>query len=707
MKRNPEKALFGLIVATGMSSVVSQLLIIREYLTQFQGNEYVIALIFFAWLLLGGCGSMLAGLITPRYFKANDGRLAGLSLLAAALPVMTLMTIRLMRDIVFTHGASAGFYKTFGFIFITLGPYGLLVGFILPYSLAVLRFHDSGYSATKVYMFDNIGDCAGGALFSFVLIVLVSPLQAVMLAAGLLILAAGNLLRTSGRLALKTVAGVGLTVLVLASGFFCEIPSLKPSSGRLAWYQESRYGRITVVQDREQATIFADGVPLTNTLDVAAAEAAVHYPMSQTRHPGTVLIVSAGSGMLRELEKYRPTAVDYVELNPEIAAAQFRFNLLKKIGNLRIISEDGRAYLGDTPKKYDAVIINISDPKTFQANRYYTTDFYRLVKETLNPRGILGFSITGYANYISESRLRFVSSLHRTVKEHFQNVLILPGDRIFFICSDGPVDRDIPGRLAVKGIRTDYVDGYYYGSVTDERIDGLARQLIQAIPANTDTDPYLMRLMFAQWFEKFATTPLWLYLGLAVVLALYLIKISKEEYLLFSTGFMTMGSEILVVFAFQIFFGYIYSQISLIVTIFLAGLLPGAWLGQKLGGNPAVAMRLTDGLLIGMLLLLALVILPEKAQPSVGLLLSFGFSVAVLCGCQFPLALRSGGQGQRKTAYAFTADLGGAACGALLTSVLLIPYLGLDGTLIVLMALKITSLLVTGFKGRRLKCQAS
>jgi spermidine synthase len=182
-------------------------------------------------------------------------------------------------------------------------------------------------------------------------------------------------------------------------------------------------------------------------------------------------------------------------------------------------------------------------------------------------------------------------------------------------------------------------------------------------------------------------------------------KISKEEYLLFSTGFMTMGSEILVVFAFQIFFGYIYSQISLIVTLFLAGMLPGAWLGQKLGRNPVNAMRLTDGLLIGMLVLLALIILPENAQPSVGLLLSFGFGVSVLCGCQFPLALRSGGEDHRKTAYAFTADLTGAACGALLTSVLLIPYLGLAGTLIALMAIKVTSLLVTGFKGRRLKVE--
>ncbi len=697
MKRNPEKALSGLIVATGISSVVSQLLIIRETLTQFQGNEYVIALIFFAWLLLGGCGSLLSGLVTPRYFKADTGKLAGLSFLAAVLPVVTLMTIRLARDAVFAHGASTGFYKTFGFIFVTLGPYGVLIGFILPYSLAVLRAYSPGYAATKVYLFDNIGDCAGGALFSFVLIVLVTPFQAVMITSGLLTLSAGNLLRPPGRLPLKTIAAAGAALSVLAAGMFFEIPSLKPSQGRLAGYQESRYGRIIVVQDREQATIYTDGVPLTSNLDVAATEAAVHYPMSQTRHPGSVLIISARGGMLRELEKYQPSAIDYVELNPEIVTTQFRFNLLKKIDNLRVISQDGRAYLAATTKKYDAVIINISDPETFQANRYYTTAFYRLVKARLNPQGVVSFSVDGYANYISASKLQFVSSLYQTVKPFFKNILLLPGDRIFFICSDGRIDRDIPGRLARKSIRTDYVSGYFYGNVTDERITGLARQLIPDIPANRDTDPYLMRLMFSRWFEKFATSPQWLYLSLGLLLALYLIRISREEYLLFSTGFMTMGSEILVIFAFQVFFGYIYYQISLIVTIFLAGLLPGALLGQKLSRGPQNAMRLTDGLLIGLCLCLALIILPENARPSSGALLGVGFCVSFLCGCQFPLALRSGGEDHRKAASAFTADLVGAAYGALLTSVLLIPYLGLTGTLATLVGLKVSSLLVTGF----------
>ena len=55
-----------MVIATGISSVVTQLLTIREFLTQFQGNEIVIALIFFNWLILGGIGTLMArGVLKP------------------------------------------------------------------------------------------------------------------------------------------------------------------------------------------------------------------------------------------------------------------------------------------------------------------------------------------------------------------------------------------------------------------------------------------------------------------------------------------------------------------------------------------------------------------------------------------------------------------------------------------------------------------
>ncbi|UCD79394.1 MAG: hypothetical protein JSW26_29040, partial [Desulfobacterales bacterium] len=78
MKKNTDRAIIRVVIATGISSVVTQLLTIREFLTQFQGNEMIIALILFNWLVLGGLGTRLARVISKRYQAAAD-RLAWLS----------------------------------------------------------------------------------------------------------------------------------------------------------------------------------------------------------------------------------------------------------------------------------------------------------------------------------------------------------------------------------------------------------------------------------------------------------------------------------------------------------------------------------------------------------------------------------------------------------------------------------------------------
>jgi hypothetical protein len=79
MKKN-ECATLLVIIATGISSVAVQLITIREFLAQFHGNEFVISLILFSWLILGGIGTLVAHLITPHYWQPSSSRLCWLSL---------------------------------------------------------------------------------------------------------------------------------------------------------------------------------------------------------------------------------------------------------------------------------------------------------------------------------------------------------------------------------------------------------------------------------------------------------------------------------------------------------------------------------------------------------------------------------------------------------------------------------------------------
>lgn len=151
-----------------------------------------------------------------------------------------------------------------------------------------------------------------------------------------------------------------------------------------------------------------------------------------------------------------------------------------------------------------------------------------------------------------------------------------------------------------------------------------------------------------------------------------------------------MGSELLVIFAFQILFGYIYLQIGLIVTVFLAGLLPGAWLGDKVRYRGKTVLRVTDGVLI-FLLIIFVMFFKTGYRLTPAAFLTFGFAVALTCGSQFPAALHLSGGDNPAATRAFSADLIGAACGALATSVVFIPLFGIIWAAVGLIGLKLLS----------------
>ncbi|MDJ0811365.1 MAG: hypothetical protein QNJ01_14790 [Desulfobacterales bacterium] len=693
--KSPSRAVARLVVATGVASVVAQLTVIREYLAAFQGNEFVIALILFSWLAWGGVGTWSAGLLIRVERLPHRAVLAHLSTALAGLAVIQLAGIRLLRDLVFTPGTSVGFYPTLAYIALGIGPYAFLVGLLLPYSLHVLRRSGHpAYPGAKIYILDNLGDVAGGALFAFVLIYWATPLQALAVAGLPLVGAAMSLNATGGGNPLGRWMSAGAVLVVMFLGGAFERHTLTPTSGRLLHYEESRFGRILAVQQAEQITLLKDGLPVAGTQNVALAEEAIHYPLSQLARPEAVLLISGEGGMLHELAKHRPQRVDYVELDPVMTALQFRYGLLATIPGLNVRHRDGRAFLKEHTGRYDAIIVSLPEPDTFQVNRFFTDEFFRLASRRLAPGGVFSFSMEGFENYLAAPQQRKLTTLYHTAIRHFDRVQLLPGLRIFFICRQQDVDLDIPAALARRGVETLYIRGYFDGNLTAERISQL-NVLVKAPTApNTDFQPRLMRIMFDQWFARFDTSPLIFYVVLGAGLAVYLLRMTRAEFVLFSTGFMTMGSEILVIFAFQVLFGYIYFQIGLIVTVFLAGLLPGAWLGSRLASRARMVLARGDILLVLLVagFILALAAYGERLPAA--FFLVFGFLTSLVCGFQFPAALAIEGGDGRAATRAFSADLMGASTGTLITSVGLIPYAGLYGAAAGLIALKLISLFV-------------
>jgi len=685
-----------LILATGVSSVATQLLTIREFLAQFAGNEWTIAVIFFNWLVLGGLGTFLARPAGRGLLPASPAALARLSMVASALPVAHLLAIRMLRDLFFTFGTQAGFYGLLAFSFFTTAPYCLLIGFLLPYTLLVLRSRAPGYAGVTVYMTDNIGDVAGGALFSFVLVFLTTPMTALVITGFPLLIAALWLFTTTRQIRPATLAGAGAAALVLLAGLAVEQASLAPGQGEIVHYKESRYGRIVVTRRQLQHTLFLDGRPVAGAHDPQAAEEMAHYPLAQIDAPGRVLLVSALPGILREIQKHRPGHIDYVELDPAVAGAMFRFGLISPFPNVTVIHQDARRMLAGPGPAYDAIIVCLPEPDTFQLNRFYTESFFVQARQRLAPGGVLAFAMEGFDAYVADADRQKLSTVYNTAARVFAHVALVPGGKTFFLCSNRPVTLDIPARLEKKGVPTVHISGYFHGTVTPLRIAGLSALLNPAAPVNTDLSPVLMQQMFARWFSLFGQSPAPFFLAAGLVLALWLVRASAGEVVLFSNGFVHMAAEILAIFAFQIFFGYIYFQIGLLVTVFLAGLLPGAWMGQRLQQRSKTTILGLDALLIVLVGGFVLLLYGMKASLGPWAYLVFGVAVSWACGFQFAAILQRFGDTHKLAVNAFSADLVGAAFGALAASTLLIPRFGVAGTAMALVALKLISMIVAG-----------
>jgi len=83
--------------ALGFTSVVGQILLMRELIVVFYGNELALGIMLGGWLFWAGVGSLLAAALAPRLKFL--GRLPALALLQALLGVASVGSLLCVRAI--------------------------------------------------------------------------------------------------------------------------------------------------------------------------------------------------------------------------------------------------------------------------------------------------------------------------------------------------------------------------------------------------------------------------------------------------------------------------------------------------------------------------------------------------------------------------------------------------------------------------------
>jgi len=449
------------LAAVGFTSTIAQVVLMRELVATFYGNELLFGLVLAAWLAWVAVGSWGLARLAERRQWGTRTFAAGLALAAALFPTQ----IALVRDVRALLGVTPGAFVEFGpmvvAVVLILAPLCLLGGFL--FTLGARLTVEQGSTAGRAYVWESAGAVVGGTLFSFLLIRWLDPFQTALLVAAVNLTVALQLLKpVTCSLKRSLICLFLLALAALPLGHHLHTATLRWQWSDLAFAADSPYGRITI-QARDGQRVFYENGMLAFETQGTFPEEVAHFPLLMHPDPRSVLLVGGGvAGDVREILKHPVAGVTYVELDPlliEAAQAHLPPEDAAVLNDPRVtlILSDGRLYVKTARRTFDVVILDLPEPATGALNRFYTQEFFEEVHAVLNPGGVFALGLPSAENYWSPELARRNASVYHTLHRVFPEVIVLPGEHNFFLASDAPLETDpavLAGRLTERGIET-------------------------------------------------------------------------------------------------------------------------------------------------------------------------------------------------------------------------------------------------------------
>lgn len=693
---NPQLKLSAFLL--GSTSLIAQVILLREFLSVFNGNELVIGLVLANWMIITGVGALL-GASPLKITKSSTVVISGL-LILSVLPIVTTFLINFLKNRLFPMGAMISLSQIFLTSLILLIPFCLLSGFLFTTISRSFSEINKKNNAGFAYGFESAGSVAGGLLSGLLLIFVFSTVESLL---AMTIINSLLLFLISLKNEGRKLAGWSLAIILSTFGLLF----MQPEKMIRSWVypnqvvevsKDSPYGNIVITRRGKMWSVYNNNVLLFDSENFMTDEETVHFAMVQHPHPSHVLLVSGGiPGQLEELKKYQLTSIDYVEDN------RWLWGLMKdsldKImtKNMTLYKTDPQFFIRKTNNKYDVVLLNLQSPSTLQSNRFYTVEFFSQLKEKLNREAVITFGLPAPVNYLNDEAVSVNSTLYVTLKKVFNNVIIIPGEKNYFIASDSPLTYNIAEAIQQRGIQNRYVNSDYINDRSLKyRGETILSSLDQSAKINTNMKPLLYRQQVSYWLSFFKGKYWWMALVAGIMAFFIFLKGSIPSKAMFISGFSATGMELLLLFGLQVFYGNIYLLTSFVFSGFMAGMAAGSFIGLRIKNVKKRDYLLTNQLTIGFFTILTGLLLfsPKMAllQPYLVYTCFLAATVVtgLLTGFQFTQAsLVTKGHYGQIPAKTYSYDLVGSAFGALATTLYMVPGWGIHASVIIIGSMNI------------------
>ncbi|MBU1125361.1 MAG: fused MFS/spermidine synthase, partial [Candidatus Omnitrophica bacterium] len=727
----------------GASGIIAQMVLLRELLVGFYGNELSVGIILSNWVATEALGVFIAGALIGK-IRRKDLVFGGLVIVFAFSFLFSLFFCRIYKTALgLSFGEGIGIVQMF---FISLGlllPVSFSHGALFSVStkLYAAEGAQKSYPIGKIYAWETIGTVIGGILFTYVILPFCGSFWTAFIIIETNLLLLFFLFRQRASAFVRAVSVIflllGILFAALDGGGFLERASLALQwrGGHLLSSHNSVYGNIVITKLKDQYTFYYNGNPLITSphTDQQFVEEFGHLPLLFQGKPKRVLVLGAGAGgLIHEILKYPISHLDYAELDPLIIEMVRKYPTAvtaKELSDprVKVVATDGRFLLKEDARRYDVILIGFSNQSDLATNRLFTREFFALAKTHLAERGVFALWLSGNASYMSSQLSALNGCVFHALKEEFSSVRVIPGDYNIFMASpeidlNGIQPFTISERLAkIRMSPVLLIPGYLA-----YRLDARKRQdferTVSSSPyeVNRDMKPVgvfysflLANKKFSFRFPGLLEKTRYLRMRYAALFLLGIMGISiwmtqRRKVLVFPLvysiavmGFFTMFSTLILIFIFQILYGNLYHHIGILVSLFMGGSAVGSMMMTT--GFPKIRkgargfIFLEAGGIVYTLLLLVIV-------PFFSGLGDYAFLAVVglflLCGClagmQFSLASRLYQQLREDAGEVagvlYGADLMGGWAAGILGGVILIPLAGVVNSCILLLLFKLSSL---------------
>ena len=733
----PAPAVKTALMLIGFSAVIGQVVLMRELMAVFNGNEMSLGILLAAWLFWTAAGSIACGSFARRNSNARRTVAALECLLGLSLPA-TIYALRLSKGFFQTvPGELVGPVPVLLASLVCLSVFCVAAGALFVAASRMVSVEsavDARGAVSAAYLLEAAGSAIGGIVASLVLLRFLEPFQIAGIVLVLnLLMASILLLRMSRRQLLVASAMAALLAFFL---LVRVAPWMESSAQALEWRgfhllesRDSIYGNLAVTETGNIRSLYENGLIVTNSPDESAAEESVHYALLEHPAPRKILLIGGGAGGSGAQALRHPTIeqIDLVELDPALIRVAREFfpgesAPLFSDSRVHLHYADGRAYLKSAHDTFDVIVVNVPDPQTAQLNRFYTVEFFRSARDHLAPGGLLALQLRSSEETISPDLAEYLRCIHRTLGEVFPYIVAIPGETIhFFAATRSDVLTDDPrvlvARLLERNLQTRYVREYFIPfRMMSDRMEQVREQLqpLATTQVNRDFSPiaYYFNIVlwstqfkpdYAGWLRTAEHVRFEVLLGAVLVVLFFVTALlafvparqqrarAAAACSMAATGFTLMALQIFLLLAFQSIYGYVYHQLAILIALCMAGIAFGSWLGLRRirsdDSSTSRAVTLTQVILaLSAPVLMLLVSLLAKLSGVVTTWLAaqcvfplLAALAGILGGYQFPMATAiymRDGNSQRSLGMIYAIDLLGGCAGALVLSGYLIPVFG-------------------------------